>query len=183
VANGDNQITLTWTDTADPVSYYLVSYGLSSGQYIYGNPNVGGQGTTSYTIGNLANGTIYYFVVRAISGCTPGSFSNEVSAETTGGIVVVTPTPVPTDTLVNTSNQDEITPTDTPPTQNVQPSATPSPKQTLVAGISKTTILIYIIVFILVVGGISWFISWKHQKNMQNLDKPKEEIPTDFINK
>src|SRR3989338_4248720 len=92
VAKGSNQIVLTWTTVANSVSHYLVSYGLTSGQYMYGNPNVGGQGTTSYAVGSLSPGKKYYFVVKAINGCTPGNFSNEVST-TAGGVVVNTPTP------------------------------------------------------------------------------------------
>jgi hypothetical protein len=187
VANNDNQITLTWTDAADPVSYYLISYGLTSGQYIYGNPNVGGQGTTSYTVNNLAAGTTYYFVVRAVNGCTPGSSSNEVSATTTGGVIAATPTPVSSvEAASDTNIQNDITPTDTP-TPTVTPTATPTPAPTLVAGTSKTQMLIYIIVFILVVGGIGWFIYWKHEKNLKKTsaepNKSAEETNTeDFFN-
>lgn len=77
---GENEVTLTWGKAAGPVSYYLVAYGLSSGDYIFGNPNVGGADTTSVTIKNLTGGQKYYFVVRAGNGCTPGPFSNELSA-------------------------------------------------------------------------------------------------------
>jgi len=77
---GPNSVTLTWEKAPDPVTYYLVAYGVESGSYIYGNPNVGGRETTSYTVGNLSGGTRYYFVVRAGNGCAPGPFSNEVSA-------------------------------------------------------------------------------------------------------
>jgi len=84
---GVNRVTLTWSKAADPVSYYLIAYGFSSGNYIYGNPNVGGAGTTSYTVGNLSGGVTYYFVVRAGNGCAPGPFSNELSATPTGGAI------------------------------------------------------------------------------------------------
>ena len=96
-SKGPNQITLTWTTATDPVSYYLVSYGIASGQYIYGNPNVGGQGTSSYIVTHLAKGTTYYFVVRAGNGCTPGSFSNELSATTTGGVTASPSPPIATE--------------------------------------------------------------------------------------
>jgi hypothetical protein len=183
VANSNSEITLTWTDASDPVSYYLISYGIASGQYIYGNPNVGNQGTTSYTVGNLAAGTTYYFVVKAVNGCTPGSASNEVSAETLGGVVAATPTPAAADTT-DTNSQDQITPTDSPtPTPTAQPTATPTPVPTLVAGTSKTQLLVYIIIFILVIGGIGWFIYWKRQKNKQlSVDNSKEnqQPPVNF---
>src|SRR3989344_4880623 len=80
VSTSPTQITLTWTEVGDPVSYYLVAYGTASQQYIYGNPNVGGKGTTSYTVGSLNPGTRHYFIVRAGNGCHPGFFSNELSA-------------------------------------------------------------------------------------------------------
>ncbi|MFH1827541.1 MAG: fibronectin type III domain-containing protein, partial [bacterium] len=70
---------------SDPVSYYLVSYGTSAGGQTYGNPNVGGKGTTSYTISGLSGrGATYYFKVRAGNGCEPGDYSNEISASPTG---------------------------------------------------------------------------------------------------
>lgn len=82
---GVNSVTLTWSKAANPVSYYLVAYGLSSGNYIYGNPNVGGPETTSYSVGNLSGGVTYYFIVRAGNGCAPGPFSNELVATPYGG--------------------------------------------------------------------------------------------------
>jgi len=84
---GTNSVTLTWTPAGNPKTYYLVAYGTSSGNYIYGNPNVGGSNTTSYTVNNLSGGTTYYFVVRAGNGCMPGPFSNQLSATPNGGFV------------------------------------------------------------------------------------------------
>jgi hypothetical protein len=87
---------------------------------------MGGQGTTSYTVGNLATGKKYYFVVRAGNGCTPGTFSNELSAvagETP------TPTPAPTDTPTPTPM-----PTDTP----ASPTGGPTP-EVLAAETSSAT--------------------------------------------
>ncbi|MEK7633717.1 MAG: Ig-like domain-containing protein [Patescibacteria group bacterium] len=85
--SGLNSVTLTWNKASDPVSYYLVTYGTSSGSQTYGNPNVGGSSTTSYTITNLSGGATYYFKVRAGNGCKPGDFSNEASATPSGGFV------------------------------------------------------------------------------------------------
>jgi len=84
---GVNSATLTWTPATDPVSYYLIAYGTSSGNYQFGNPNIGGKGTTLYTISGLSGGVTYYFVVRAGNGCAPGTFSNELTATPTGGVV------------------------------------------------------------------------------------------------
>jgi hypothetical protein len=173
VANGTSQITLTWTDATDPVTYYLLAYGLTSGQYIYGNPNIGGHDTTSYTVGNLAKGTTYYFVVKAVNLCNPGSFSNEISATTTGGVVVA---PV-TSTDTSLGNQNDITPTDTPvpPSPTTPPTATPTPVQTAVAGLSKIKMLEYILIFIVVVGGTGNFIYWRYKRNMKKSAEIFEE--------
>jgi hypothetical protein len=83
---GPNSVTLTWTEGPGPLTYYLVAYGTSGGSYSYGNPNIGGAGTTSYTVNNLSGGTPYYFVVRAGNGCKPGPFSNELSVTPGGGL-------------------------------------------------------------------------------------------------
>ncbi|MEK7534769.1 MAG: lamin tail domain-containing protein [Patescibacteria group bacterium] len=77
---GVNRITLNWTKALDPVTYYLVAYGTSSGFYQFGNPDIGGRDITSYTVYDLSGGTRYYFRVRAGNGCAPGDFSNELSA-------------------------------------------------------------------------------------------------------
>lgn len=83
VTPGVNSALLTWSEGAGPLSYYLVAFGSTSGSLQYGNPNVGGAGTTSYLVQGLSTGT-YYFRVRAGNGCKPGDFSNEI-AVTVGG--------------------------------------------------------------------------------------------------
>ncbi|MBI3577561.1 fibronectin type III domain-containing protein, partial [Candidatus Gottesmanbacteria bacterium] len=84
-SGGTNSVTLTWAEGKDPMSYYLVTYGTSPGAQTYGNPNIGGKGTTSYTVSGLAGGATYYFKVRAGNGCMPGDYSNELSATPGGG--------------------------------------------------------------------------------------------------
>lgn len=127
-SSGAHDITLTWTDATDPVSYYLLSYGLAPGQYIYGNPNMGGQGTTTYTVGGLTTGKTYYFVVRAGNGCTPGTFSNELSA-----VAGETPTPTP-------PAEPDPAPQDTPtPTITDTPTLTPEPEVLAAETSSSTT--------------------------------------------
>jgi len=75
---GVNSVTLTWLPASDPVSYYLVAYGVSPNNAAYGNPNVGGKGATSYTVTDLSGGVNYCFIIRAGNGCTPGDFSNQI---------------------------------------------------------------------------------------------------------
>ena len=77
---GENSVTLTWVEAQDPVTYYLVAYGRSETDIEYGNPNVGGKGTTTYTVGELVRGVKYYFRIRGVNNCKPGKFSNKLSA-------------------------------------------------------------------------------------------------------
>lgn len=181
ISKGSDQITLTWTAVADPVSYYLVAYGNESKKYIYGNPNVGGQGTTSYTVSNLANGKTYYFVVRAGNGCAPGSYSNEVSA-VAGGIIII-PTPTPTKTLNSSSNSDigksQLVETPTPePTETPIPTPTSQPSAlTFASDFSNPKILLYILILIFV-GAIVALSYWGFKKRIKKtIVKTIEENP------
>lgn len=81
---GVNFVTLTWEEAKDPVSYYLITYGTSSGSLQFGNPNIGGKGTKTFTVQGLSGGTTYYFKVRAGNGCMPGDYSNELSSTPLG---------------------------------------------------------------------------------------------------
>ncbi len=81
---GINTVTLSWKAGSDPISYYLVAYGTKSGSLQFGNPNIGGKGTTSFVVDNLSGGQTYYFKVRAGNGCAPGDYSNEISATPIG---------------------------------------------------------------------------------------------------
>ena len=80
---GNGQVTLGWTPPQ--------SGGASITRYEYRRettPNAGGTGTwtttggtgTTFTVTGLANGTRYYFRVRAVSGDDPGPESSEASA-------------------------------------------------------------------------------------------------------
>lgn len=166
IAKGSNQIVLNWSSATNPVSHYLVSYGQASGQYIYGNPNVGGQGTTSYTVGSLSSGKKYYFVVQAINGCTPGNFSNEVSS-IAGGTVVSTPTTEQAPTLIdepsptNSNSLDVETPTSLP---SIQPTSVILPTQAPPSDDSKSNMLLIVSISIVIIGSIGNFLYWKYKK-------------------
>jgi hypothetical protein len=166
-SNASGKATLTWVDSVNPVVNYLVSYGTTSGSYIYGNSNVGVQGTTSYTVGSLINGKKYYFVVAASNNCGASGFSNEMStvinlAPTTAPAVVQTPEPTatpPSDLSVVSVN-----PTDTP-------EDTPTPEAVATGG--NTTIRdIAIAMLVLGVGILALIIIVR-----KNMTKKKSEIP------
>lgn len=121
VSNSDHQATLTWTDSANPVSNYLISYGVVSKNYIYGDPNVGGQGTTTFTVGSLSSNKKYYFVVAASNNCGASPFSSEM-------FVIANPIPTSPPTPISTSQ-----PTSTPATVVVVSNSNPTdtPEETL----------------------------------------------------
>ena len=84
IATAPNEVTLNWSKASDPVTYYLLAYGTKSGELLYGNPNIGGSSTTSYTVKGLSGGKTYFFKVRAGNNCMPGDYSNELSTFVTG---------------------------------------------------------------------------------------------------
>ena len=155
---GAHSIRLVWTDASNPVTNYVLSYGLSSGNYIYGNPDVGGLGTTSYTVGGLTTGTRYYFVVMADNGCTAGNYSNEMS-EVAGGAPTPTDTPTPTPLAEPDPAPQE--------TDTTTPTEVPSPTPTIVPAKSNSFVS-HIMVGATVVGvicaGIGIFVFLKMKK-------------------
>ncbi|RLC34997.1 hypothetical protein DRH14_01780 [Candidatus Shapirobacteria bacterium] len=86
----DGSVLLSWT-LATPVTHYLVAYGHTPGNPLYGNPNVGN--TTSYTVSGLTAGAQYCFYVRAINGCMPGDASNEICVNASSTIAYLETTP------------------------------------------------------------------------------------------
>ncbi len=76
----EDSVTLSWQPAPDPVTYYLVRYGVTKENLEYGLPNIGGRDTTSFTVSGLLKGQKYYFQVRAGNGCKPGEFSNTLTA-------------------------------------------------------------------------------------------------------
>jgi len=137
-ATGPNQVRLNWLKVSN-ANKYTVAFGLSSGNYIYGVPDVGN--TDHFTVGSLASGQKYYFVVRAVNDCMPGPWSMEWAVRGGGGSnvalltnantnspSVVTPPNVPSNGGVvnpggNTNVQQPAAPHYVPP----QPNPTPQP--------------------------------------------------------
>ena len=143
---GINNVTLNWTEASDPLTYYLITYGNTPGGQIYGNPNIGGKGTTSYTVNGLSGGITYYFQVRAGNGCAPGDFSNEISA-TTLGTAIAGGTPAGGFAPGVKGASTEITPTET---------VTPSP-EVLGESENKNNLPLWLILaFITSAGLVSW---------------------------
>lgn len=89
---GQNSVTLTWDEPTGDFTYYLIAYSEDDHAATYGNPNVGGRGTNSYTINNLSAGITYFFKIRTGNGCASGPFSTIISA-TPGGQVLLNPPP------------------------------------------------------------------------------------------
>ncbi len=88
---GVNQVRLTWTKAAEPVTHYLLSFGLKSNTPLYGDPNIGGKTTTSYIVNGLQPGATYFFKVSAVNNCTPGDASNELSIKVRKGAIASAP--------------------------------------------------------------------------------------------
>jgi len=77
------EVLLSWTAPSDTLTHYAVLYGLASGDYLYGNWNVGT--ATTYTVSGLVPGQSYYFTVMAINDCAPGPYAEEVLGTATSG--------------------------------------------------------------------------------------------------
>lgn len=83
----ENSVILTWSEAKDPLTYYLVAHGTTADSLEFGNPYIGGKGTTSYKVEKLSGGLSYYFRVRAGNGCMPGDFSNTLPVYVEGKII------------------------------------------------------------------------------------------------
>ena len=83
IPSGIGQVLLGWQPAAGTVDHYSIVYGLQSGQYRYGNLDVGK--ITHYLVSGLAPGERYYFALAAVHGCSSSSYSNEAVAVSGGG--------------------------------------------------------------------------------------------------
>ena len=84
---GDTQVRLSWTAPASAGGSPVVTYKI----YVATTPGVPGRAadgsatSTTATVAHLSNGTVYYFMVTAVSTAgKEGPFSTQVSAEPTG---------------------------------------------------------------------------------------------------
>jgi fibronectin type III domain protein len=83
-SGGDAVVHLTWTapgDGGSPIEWYEIYRGTSSGSEVLLTTATG----TSYDDTAAANGTSYYYTVKAVNAIGTGPASNEVSATPQGG--------------------------------------------------------------------------------------------------
>lgn len=78
-------VELKWWSVDDPVSYYGISYGPSSRNYLYGQTNIGK--VTSYRVGSLNSFENYCFVINAVNNCASSAFSNEICTVSSGSVL------------------------------------------------------------------------------------------------
>ncbi len=87
VALGGGKVRLTWDHSPGTHTNYVVAYGPSIGNYLYGDPNVGD--VTTYVVSALNPGGKYCFYVQAQNGCRGGSPSNVVCSNQGAGSLQV----------------------------------------------------------------------------------------------
>lgn len=85
ITTGQNEVTLNWEKAKNPVTHYVIAYGLEKGKPLYGNPNVGN--VSSYAVKGLSGGVTYYFKVRAGNDCMSGAYSEEIGVKVGGKFI------------------------------------------------------------------------------------------------
>ncbi|ETT64501.1 tail fiber protein [Paenibacillus sp. FSL H8-0457] len=83
---GDGEVTLLWS-TVTGATYYDIYSGTESG--VYGSSPIATVTGSTYSAGNLLNGTTYYFAVKAGNVGGSSAFSEEVSARPAGAEIPV----------------------------------------------------------------------------------------------
>ncbi|SEL75534.1 Listeria/Bacterioides repeat-containing protein [Paenibacillus sp. cl141a] len=83
---GDGEVTLQWSTVTD-ATYYDIYSGTKSG--VYGSSPIATVTGSTYSAGNLLNGTTYYFAVKAGNDGGSSAFSEEVSARPAGAEISV----------------------------------------------------------------------------------------------
>lgn len=73
--NSTGSVTLHWNHSPSPHTGYLIAYGPSPGNYLYGAPDIGN--SDFYTVLGLTYGAQYCFYVRTLNGCMPGDRTSE----------------------------------------------------------------------------------------------------------
>jgi hypothetical protein len=74
-AEKESSVVLRWSLPLEVTSTAL-SYGVKSGEYIYGIPTL--PTGNEFKINNLEPGREYYFVMQSTQGCSQSAFSDEV---------------------------------------------------------------------------------------------------------
>jgi hypothetical protein len=77
-----NAVKLFFSDDSSNVDSYVLEYGTQSNKYDYSATNIGGKGTRTYTVKELASNTNYYFRVRNNNNCATGNWSSEITTKT-----------------------------------------------------------------------------------------------------
>lgn len=77
-----SSIMVYFTDAREPYTHYSLVFGEKSKEYTYGSVNIGGRGIRTYVIKDLRPETTYYFSIAGNNDCSPGPWSNELSATT-----------------------------------------------------------------------------------------------------
>lgn len=86
IAQNSSNITLYFTESAGPVTKYVLEYGIKSNKYQYGVQDMGinESNQMKFLVRALSPSTNYFFRIRAQNGCATGEWSNEISAKTKG---------------------------------------------------------------------------------------------------
>lgn len=79
-----SEVLLYYSPGGNPSDHYVLEYGESSGNYVYGVTYIPKQGdwVQSFSVASLQAKKRYYFRIRAANGCADGLWSNEISAVT-----------------------------------------------------------------------------------------------------